>query len=73
MNPHYEWNSMWDMFLEDELLVETHSHWLFGPDNTGNIFSWTASYIEQLALLGKYDLVTADGSFYCQVALLMLL
>ncbi|VDK38359.1 unnamed protein product [Gongylonema pulchrum] len=67
LNPHCEWNAPVDMFLDDELLTNTYSKWLFGPDNSGNIFNWTNEYISFIAQeFGKYHLITADGSVYCQ-------
>lgn len=57
------------MFLDDELITATYPNWLFGPDNSGDIFKWTAEYVNSVAAKsGKYHLITADGSSYCQVS-----
>ncbi|EJD75425.1 hypothetical protein, variant [Loa loa] len=67
LNPHYEWNSSFDMFLDDELITSTYPNWFFGPDNSGNILKWTDEYISSIAeKVGKFSLITADGSVYCQ-------
>uniref|UniRef100_A0A0R3RHE9 Cap-specific mRNA (nucleoside-2'-O-)-methyltransferase 2 n=1 Tax=Elaeophora elaphi TaxID=1147741 RepID=A0A0R3RHE9_9BILA len=67
LNPHYEWNSPFDMFLDDELITSTYPNWLFGPDNSGDILKWTDEYIDSIAeKVGKFSLITADGSVYCQ-------
>uniref|UniRef100_A0AAF5PKK0 Cap-specific mRNA (nucleoside-2'-O-)-methyltransferase 2 n=2 Tax=Wuchereria bancrofti TaxID=6293 RepID=A0AAF5PKK0_WUCBA len=67
LNPHYEWNSPFDMFLDDELITSTSSNWLFGPDNSGDVLKWTSEYISGIAKkVGKFSLITADGSVYCQ-------
>ncbi|KAL3990255.1 FtsJ-like methyltransferase family protein [Acanthocheilonema viteae] len=67
LNPHYEWNSPFDMFLDDELITNTYPNWFFGPDNSGDILKWTNEYIGSIAKkVGKFSLITADGSVYCQ-------
>ncbi|VDK72532.1 unnamed protein product [Litomosoides sigmodontis] len=67
LNPHYEWNSPFDMFLDDELITSTLPNWFFGPDNSGDIFKWTNKYISNIVeKVGKFCLITADGSIYCQ-------
>lgn len=59
------------MFLDDELITSTFSNWLFGPDNSGDILKWTNEYISSIVeKVGKFSLITADGSVYCQVILL---
>ncbi|EJW74485.1 hypothetical protein WUBG_14606, partial [Wuchereria bancrofti] len=55
------------MFLDDELITSTSSNWLFGPDNSGDVLKWTSEYISGIAKkVGKFSLITADGSVYCQ-------
>ncbi|CAG9534338.1 unnamed protein product [Cercopithifilaria johnstoni] len=67
LNPHYEWNSPFDMFLDDELITSTCPNWFFGPDNSGDILKWTNEYISGIVeKVGKFSLITADGSVYCQ-------
>ncbi|VDM97143.1 unnamed protein product [Thelazia callipaeda] len=67
LNPHYEWNSPFEMFLDDELIINTYSNWLFGPDKSGDIFKWSTAYIDSITeRIGKFSLITADGSIYCQ-------
>uniref|UniRef100_A0A915Q3E6 Cap-specific mRNA (nucleoside-2'-O-)-methyltransferase 2 n=1 Tax=Setaria digitata TaxID=48799 RepID=A0A915Q3E6_9BILA len=67
LNPHYEWTSPFDMFLDDELVTSTCSNWLFGPDDSGDILKWTNEYVSSIAAkVGKFSLITADGSVYCQ-------
>uniref|UniRef100_A0A8R1XS37 Cap-specific mRNA (nucleoside-2'-O-)-methyltransferase 2 n=1 Tax=Onchocerca volvulus TaxID=6282 RepID=A0A8R1XS37_ONCVO len=67
LNPHYEWNSPYDMFLDDELITSTCPNWFFGPDDSGDILKWTNEYINSIAeKVGKFSLITADGSVYCQ-------
>uniref|UniRef100_A0A0M3HLM7 Ig-like domain-containing protein n=1 Tax=Ascaris lumbricoides TaxID=6252 RepID=A0A0M3HLM7_ASCLU len=70
LNPHYEWNRSGDMFLDDELITNTHSKWLFGEDNSGDICKWTQQYLERIVNSHRrFHLITADGSLYCQVVI----
>uniref|UniRef100_A0A0N5ASB4 Cap-specific mRNA (nucleoside-2'-O-)-methyltransferase 2 n=1 Tax=Syphacia muris TaxID=451379 RepID=A0A0N5ASB4_9BILA len=67
LNPHFECNEPSSLFLDDELITATQDHWIFGPDNSGNILHWDAEYLLKLqSELGSFHLVTADGSLYCQ-------
>lgn len=60
------------MFLDDELITSTYPNWFFGPDNSGDILKWTNEYISSIIEnFGKFSLITADGSVYCQVILLI--
>uniref|UniRef100_A0A914RVN5 Cap-specific mRNA (nucleoside-2'-O-)-methyltransferase 2 n=1 Tax=Parascaris equorum TaxID=6256 RepID=A0A914RVN5_PAREQ len=55
------------MFLDDELITNTQSKWLFGEDNSGNICKWTQHYLEHIVNSHRrFHLITADGSLYCQ-------
>ncbi|VDK52982.1 unnamed protein product [Anisakis simplex] len=68
LNPHYEWTRTSDMFVDDELLTSTHSNWLFGEDNSGDIMQWDREYLNTLLENNEhyFNLITADGSLYCQ-------
>lgn len=56
------------MILDDTLIAKSYAKWLFGPDNSGNIFNWTQNYLDYIVCkTGKFHLITADGSFNCQV------
>lgn len=69
MNPHYEWNEPCSLFLDDELITATYDHWIFGPDNSGDILNWDEKYVNSMKLsTGGFDFITADGSLYCQVS-----
>ncbi|VDN60924.1 unnamed protein product [Dracunculus medinensis] len=68
LNPYYEWNEPTNMILDDTLIAKSYAKWLFGPDNSGNIFNWTQNYLDYIVCkTGKFHLITADGSFNCQV------
>ncbi|VDD86138.1 unnamed protein product [Enterobius vermicularis] len=67
LNPHYEWNEPCSLFLDDELITATYDHWIFGPDNSGDILNWDEKYVNSMKLsTGGFDFITADGSLYCQ-------
>lgn len=67
LNPYFEWTPPYDMFFNDELIIRTYSQWIFGPDSSGDIIKWSDNYLDDLVKeYGKYDLITADGSIYCQ-------
>ncbi|MFH4975846.1 hypothetical protein AB6A40_002555 [Gnathostoma spinigerum] len=67
LNPYYEFSSPSELFLDDDLIIATLPHWLFGPSNSGNILEWSEEYLRGIVQqYGKFDFITADGSIYCQ-------
>ena len=53
---------------DDQFILHTLDHWLFGKNNTGNLFhphNFRAYIQEAKERLGHIDLVTADGSIDC--------
>jgi hypothetical protein len=73
LNPYNERTD--DAVRDDRLLLFSHSRWSFGragADDTGDIMTVPvmSDMCETAARRGGYHLVTADGSFGCQVRVL---
>ncbi|KAI1724374.1 ftsJ-like methyltransferase domain-containing protein [Ditylenchus destructor] len=66
LNPYHEWNSRQHMLFDDTFIFQHLQNMAFGPDDTGNIFTWNEGYLSDMTNEnGKFGLVTADGSFDC--------
>ncbi|KAI1716391.1 ftsJ-like methyltransferase domain-containing protein [Ditylenchus destructor] len=66
LNPYHEWNSRQHMLFDDTFIFQHLENMAFGPDDTGNIFTWNEGYLSDMTNEnGKFGLITADGSFDC--------
>ncbi|ENN72962.1 hypothetical protein HUJ04_004004 [Dendroctonus ponderosae] len=67
LNPYYEENSSSAMISDDQLIKHTHSQWLFGADQTGDLLQYYnhVDIVNKSTSNGKLNLITADGSIDC--------
>ncbi|CAI5446370.1 unnamed protein product [Caenorhabditis angaria] len=64
--PYFENTPSSSKLLDDTFIFNHNSQWIRGPKNDGDIFQLSPEFLKQSNLLAKFDLVTADGSFYVQ-------
>lgn len=74
LNPHHEGNDVGSMINEDKLILSSVDNWTFLKDGTGNLMNKKNmdSLIKEVSQRkmeygGLVGLVTADGSFDCQM------
>jgi hypothetical protein len=67
--PYHEFSDLNSMLIEDSFMASYIENFLAGPDSTGNLMSFSEDYINSfLGDVGKFQLVTCDGSFDCTVS-----
>lgn len=66
LNPYFENRSCFEKLIDDSHIRNHSDKWYFGPSDDGDVFKFNEEYVRRMGLKGKFDLVTADGSFNTQ-------